>query len=183
MVELTISGHPGSGTSTLVELISKITGWESVNGGQIFREEAESRGLALADFAALCTENRDIDALLDHRLQELIAAEDGPQIVESRLAGHWAAGTDDRIERIWLHVDLAERARRVCEREGGDIEQRASEIVARSMRDETRYSEYYGISLDDMSPYTMVLDSTSLTAEQTCERVLADIGIGVERDD
>lgn len=180
MTELTISGLPGSGTSTLVELIERAVGWKSVNGGQIFREEAESRGLSLADFAVLCTEDPRIDELLDLRLRELIAADVGPQIVESRLAGHWAASIDVNIERVWLHVELEERARRVAQREGGSIEQRRADIIRRSARDEARYNEYYELSLEDMSPYTIVLDSTSLTPEQTCQMVLTEIGVGVD---
>ena len=40
---ITISGHPGSGTSTLVSGICREMGWNSLNGGEIFRDEAKNR--------------------------------------------------------------------------------------------------------------------------------------------
>ena len=40
-----MSGKPGSGTSTLVDLLAKEMGWDSVNGGDIFRQEAKRMNL------------------------------------------------------------------------------------------------------------------------------------------
>ena len=45
MLKVTISGPPGSGTSTLVSMIAERRDWQSINGGDIFREEASRRVL------------------------------------------------------------------------------------------------------------------------------------------
>ena len=58
---ITISGHPGSGTSSLVDGICKAKGWTSLNGGQIFRDEAKNRGLSLAEFGDLCASDYSVD--------------------------------------------------------------------------------------------------------------------------
>ena len=50
---MTVSGKPGSGTSTLVDLLSKNRGLNSVNGGDIFRQEAQRRKLSVEDFTVL----------------------------------------------------------------------------------------------------------------------------------
>ena len=47
MRKVTISGHPGSGTSTLVEGLSRHFSWTSINGGQIFRNEDYERKMTL----------------------------------------------------------------------------------------------------------------------------------------
>ena len=52
MVRITISGHPGSGTSTLVAAICEARGWSSLNGGDIFRQEAKNRNFSLGEFGA-----------------------------------------------------------------------------------------------------------------------------------
>ena len=172
MALITVSGHPGSGTSTLIELLEEATGWTSINGGQIFRDEAQSRGMELPEFTELCSLDPSIDTLLDQRLQDLLVAVEGPEMIESRLAGHWAARISKNTQRIWLHVDIEERAKRVLQREGGSIETIMLQIVERAKRDEKRFNDYYGISLEDMRPYTFVLDSTSITPEATCNAVL-----------
>ena len=45
LLRFTISGPPGSGTSTLVSKLEESLGWRSINGGDIFREEAKNRGI------------------------------------------------------------------------------------------------------------------------------------------
>ena len=50
MARITISGHPGSGTSTLVNLLRESKEWTSLNGGELFRQEAKRRNMSLADF-------------------------------------------------------------------------------------------------------------------------------------
>jgi cytidylate kinase len=53
MVKITVSGHPGSGTSTLVSKLVQSYNWTSLNGGDVFRSEAKKRGMTLADYAEL----------------------------------------------------------------------------------------------------------------------------------
>ena len=89
MKKVTISGLAGSGTSTLVQGITEHYGWISVNGGQIFRDEANQRGLTLTEFNDLCSKDESVDLELDEALRRHIT--DGEtNIIESRLAGWWA---------------------------------------------------------------------------------------------
>ena len=70
MLKVTISGHPGSGTSTLVSLLCETKGWSSLNGGELFRQEAKRRNMSLADFGQLCKEDLEVDRQLDSLLKE-----------------------------------------------------------------------------------------------------------------
>ena len=103
MKKLTVSGHPGSGTSTLVEGLKNHFGWLSVNGGEIFRYEAKNRGMTLSEFGKLCSDDQSVDLELDEILRNYIA-DDETNIIESRLAGWWAFKMEAECRRIWLKV-------------------------------------------------------------------------------
>ena len=85
MVLITISGHPGSGTSTLVDLLKKSKGWTSINGGAIFRKLAKENNMSLKEFGDLCKQDPEVDKQLDRELIMNICEKGGPDIVESRL--------------------------------------------------------------------------------------------------
>ena len=63
LLKVTISGPPGSGTSTLVSRIASSRGWSSLNGGDVFREEARTRGLTVEQLSSEAKE--DLDLYLD----------------------------------------------------------------------------------------------------------------------
>ena len=174
--KLTVSGKPGSGTSTLVELLSEYRGWDSVNGGEIFRKEAQRRKLSVEDFSSLCKEDFEVDRSLDDTLKELISSVSGPSIVESRLSGWWAYLAEIECLRIWVEVSDEERARRIQSREGGDYEDVLKLSQRRNYDDMERYRELYGIDLDDMSPYNMIIDADSLDASEVLELVQRELG-------
>ena len=60
----TISGPPGSGTSTLVTKIAESRGWSSINGGDVFRDEASRRGLTVEQ-SNEAKKDLDVDRALD----------------------------------------------------------------------------------------------------------------------
>ena len=65
LVKITVSGPPGSGTSTLVERLAVENSWSSLNGGDIFRNEAKNRELTVGEFSDLCKSNLEVDKSLD----------------------------------------------------------------------------------------------------------------------
>ena len=54
MTTITISGPPGSGTTTISKLLSKRLKLPHVYAGEIFRKEAEKKGMTLSDFSKYC---------------------------------------------------------------------------------------------------------------------------------
>lgn len=173
MVKITVSGNPGSGTSTLVKGLEKHLGWTSLNGGQVFRDEADNQGMSLSEFGKLCLTDLSVDRNLDNILQSKMQQEDGPEIIESRLAGWWAHKLEIPIIRLWLEVSARERAERVVNREGGTISHRMKESEERSVRDNARFAELYQISTEDTTPYTHILKADTLDAEGVVEAVMA----------
>ena len=163
---MTVSGPPGSGTSTLVGKLCEDRDWSSVNGGDIFREEASNRGLTVAEFSALCKQDLDVDRSLDTILRHAMSDQKGPEVVESRLCGWWAHELGLQCLRVWVSVSDEERARRIQNREGGSYQTCLELSKQRQSDDMERYRELYDIDLDDMSPYNLVVDADELDANE-----------------
>ncbi len=166
LVEITISGHPGSGTSTLVSLICEAKGWSSLNGGEIFRQEAKNRGMKLSEFEAVCANDSTVDRSLDDVLKSRMLELEGPHVIESRLCGWWAHLLELDCIRLWLTVSESVRAQRVVYREGLTLEQAISENKSRTDVDLARFEEMYGLNPEDRTPYTHVIDGSGLTKEE-----------------
>ncbi len=172
MVKITISGHPGSGTSTLVEQLEQQLGWTSLNGGQIFREQAKEHGMSLKDFGQMCTSNLEIDRGLDEILKERMLSGKS-EIVESRLAGWWAYRLDVDCVRVWLNVSPEERAIRVTKREGISIEEAHEANELRRKVDLSRFEELYGLNPEDTTPYTHIIEASSKTIDGLAIEVIS----------
>ena len=175
VASVTISGHPGSGTSTLVEGLCSRLNWTKINGGQIFRDMAKERGVTLEEFGQQCMDDDSVDQALDKFLAETMLSAESPDIVESRLAGWWAFKNDMPCPRIWIEVSERVRAERVVNREGGSIEQQVNLIRERMDYDGARYMRFYGIDINSQEPYTCVIESDQMDAGQVLQRVLTHL--------
>ena len=71
MVVITISGTPGSGKSTIAQLLHERLKLRYVYSGLIFREIAEKYKMTLEEFGKYCENNSDIDKELDDTLKKL----------------------------------------------------------------------------------------------------------------
>jgi cytidylate kinase len=172
LVRITISGHPGSGTSTLVEAICQHKGWTSLNGGEIFRQEAKNRNLSLSEFANLCAKDFSVDSQLDEILKSKMVEPNGPKVMESRLSGWWAHLLELDCIRLWIEVSETVRAERVVGREGISFEEALSSNSKRTQKDLARYEEMYGLNPEERTPYTHVIDASALTKEEVLSSTL-----------
>jgi CMP/dCMP kinase len=154
-MRVTVSGPPGSGTTTLARHLAKTHGFEMISAGEMFRQLARERGMTLAEFGTLAEKDVSIDAMIDARQKEVAAGRDRI-VAEGRLSG-WMV--EDADVRIWLQAPVATRARRIAERDGTD-EYTARELaLQREECEYTRYLHYYGIDIHDLSRYDLVLNS------------------------
>lgn len=168
---VTISGLPGSGTTTVSRLVSEALGLPRVNGGEVFRAMAAEAGLSLAAFGERARGDRRYDEELDRRLVERAA--EGDCIIESRLAGWLVTRAGLAAVRTWVDCSAAERAERVAERDGIPPGQALDDNAQRAALERSRYLAYYDIDLTDMGPYDLVLDSTATPAAALAEEIVA----------
>ena len=156
---ITISGLPGSGTTTVSRLVADALDLELLPGGEVFRQMAAEAGMTLAEFGVHAQGHPEIDRELDDRLEARAAA--GGCVIESRLAGWLATRAGLLAVRVWVDCADEVRATRVAEREGSSLGQALLDNAERSGLERARYQAVYGIDLDDRSTYDLVLDSTN----------------------
>lgn len=167
---ITISGPPGSGTTTVSRRVAEALALERVPGGEVFRQMAAEAGRSLADFGAYAQEHPEIDLELDRRLEA--RARDGGCVIESRLAGWLATRAGLTAVRAWVDCDETVRAERVAQREGTTPEQAAEDNAERAALEHARYRAVYDIDLSDQSIYDLVLDSTRTGPGELAELII-----------
>ena len=165
---ITISGPAGSGKSTAAAELAGRLGYDHASGGDIFRELAAERDLTALELNKLAEEDDQIDRDLDQRLREVAAARDH-LVLESRLAG-WMAGEHADF-RVWLDAPLGVRADRIADREGKDPDLARTETEARADSEAKRYEAYYGIDIDDLSIYDLVLNTARLDPDGVVDAI------------
>ena len=176
LLRVTISGPPGSGTSTLVSKLEDSLGWCSINGGDIFREEAKNRGISVEQLSSEAIGDLEVDRNLDSLLRERMSSREAPEIVESRLSGWWAHNLGLDCLRVWIAVSNEERARRIQKREGGDFGDCLARSQSRQQDDKDRYMLLYGIDLDDLKPYNLVIDADEKDEDEVFSIVSSSLG-------
>ncbi len=170
MIVITVSGKPGSGKTTVAELLHKKLGVPYVYSGIIFRETAKKYKMNLEDFGRFCEKNSEVDKELDKKQLKILKK--GNVILEGRLAGWLAYLNNIDSFKIFIDADLKIRVNRIVERENGDIEKRKKEIIDRERSEFTRYKKYYNIDIDDIRIYDLVVDSSNKTPEEIINLIL-----------
>ena len=173
MTIITISGTPGSGKSTVANLLEEKTGIKYIYSGMIFRELAKKYKLSLEEFGKYCEENSKVDKELDDRQLDILKK--GDVILEGRLAGWIAYQNKISAIKVMINTDVDTRAERIVKRESGDVELRKKEIIKREKSEIMRYKKYYNIDLKDTSIYDVIVDSKEKTPGEIVDIIIEKI--------
>jgi len=166
---ITVAGPHGSGRSTQARLIAESYDLRYVSAGMVFRERAEELGLSLEEMSRKAAMDRDFDNYLDVRTKE--ESRRGGVVIDATLSG-WMA--EDPDLRIYLSCSLEERVRRIAEREGRDVVEVDRETRFREENELRRFRELYGVDLEDLSVYDLVVNTGLFDADGVA-RILKNV--------
>jgi CMP/dCMP kinase len=156
LMRITVSGLPGTGTTSLSRYLAERYGYTMISAGEVFRQLAKEHTMELAAFGRLAEEDPAFDRMIDTRQKE-IAQERDNIIVEGRLSG-WMV--EDADLKIWLYAPIGCRIKRIAFRDQVTDEKAAEQLtLEREQCEAGRYQSYYSINISDLSIYHLVLNS------------------------
>ena len=155
-MRITVSGLPGSGTTSLSRYLAEKHGFAMISAGEVFRQLAKEHNMELAEFGRLAETDPRYDKMIDARQKEIAQSRDNI-IVEGRLSG-WMVPQADL--KIWLHAPIGCRIKRIAARDQVADESTAEALtLEREACEAGRYRSYYDINITDLLIYHLVLDS------------------------
>jgi len=119
---ITISGLPGSGSTTLLHKLKEelqFDGWKGFNGGEFMREYAKEKGLFQEDAKLHHDASHyedDFDRKVDMGMREKLASEE-KWILESWLSGFMAQGVPDVLKVLIVCSNDSVRIDRIVNRD------------------------------------------------------------------
>ena len=169
---LTISGVPGSGTTTIAQLLAEKLELRMVYIGEIFRELAKEYKMTLEEFGEYAEGNPEIDHELDQRQIEY--GKKGNIILEGRLSGCMMKKNNINAFKVLLTAELEERIKRIMGRENKRYDLVKEEIESRENLELERYKKIYDLNYLDLSVYDLVMDTTHMTPEQIVVKIIEE---------
>jgi predicted cytidylate kinase len=171
----TIGGRPGSGKTTVARMVAEKLGFELVCAGEVFRSQAHGMGVDLEEYGRRALEDDSIDRTLDASVVEMVLSKSsaGMSVVaDGRLTGQMLSREGVQAFKVWIDADIGVRAERIAARDGIDTEEALRRIDKREDVERKRHSSIYGIDLDDLSAYDLVIDSSELTPDEVLGRIM-----------
>ena len=158
-IRIAISGKSGCGNTTVSGLLAKTLGVTLIN--YTFRQLAAEKGMTLPEVIEAAKNDDSYDKYVDKHQVELALAE--PCVLGSRLAV-WMLKEADL--KVYLLASDETRARRVFNREGGDLQQIKDFTAMRDSEDTRRYKEFYGIDNNDYAFCDLIIDVNEKTPDE-----------------
>jgi len=168
-VIIAIGGLHGTGKSTCAKALAKKFNLRYVSAGEMFREIAREKGISIEELSKLSEIDKSIDLAIDERTKK--EAEDGNVILEGQLTP-WIV--KNNALKIYIAAPKKDRITRISKRDGVALEEAEKETLSREVSERKRYKEYYGIDVDDLSIYDLIIDTSLFSKEETI-KILEEI--------
>lgn len=174
---ITVSGLPGSGTTTISNLLAIHYSMKVISAGEIFRILAKEKDMSLDELSLLAEQDPSIDIQIDEK-QKKIAINEDNVILEGRLAGYMA----NNALKIWLKSSLEERVKRIVSRENIIFEQAYKETISRESSEASRYLDIHNIDIKNLDVYDVIIDSGKWNQYQICDIICTCVDYYVDRN-
>ena len=172
---IAINGQLGSGKSELCKRLEEEYGFDVFHTGKIQREYAAELGISTLELNRLCKTDKRFDKIIDSKLVEYAERVRGKDVVfDSRMAWHFVPG----VFKVHLLVSPDIAADRVygkresVEETYSSREEAMANLVERSMLENERYLNVYGVTMNDYRNYDLILDTSLLTVKEELDIIL-----------
>ena len=162
---IAVSGPPGSGKTTYARRLAEDLGLEFYSAGMLFRELARRKGVSLLELNELAARDPTIDVEIDRMTREL--GEKGGVVIEGHLVA-WIL-RDIADVKVYVTAPLEVRVSRIAARDGISVEEAARETLRREMLHRKRFIEYYGVDIEDLSIFDLVVDTSKAGVDEIYE--------------
>lgn len=151
---ITISGFPGAGSTTLLHALKeelKFEGWTGFSGGEFMRAYAAERGLLNENgklHHSSMAYSADFDRQVDYGMRTRLQKGQG-WILESWLSGFLAQGVPDVLKVLMICSDDAVRVDRIMNRDNVPADEALANMKKRYEENYNKWSNMYQQEWDD----------------------------------
>ncbi len=173
---ITISGDPGSGKSTVRNLLAERLGLKKYSIGDLRGKMALDRGLDIDELNKLGEEEAFTDEDADKYQKKLGKGEDN-FIIDGRLSYHFIPNS----LKLFLKVNVREGAKRIFgdkredEGDADSVEEVEERVKKRIESDKRRYQKYYGLDYEKEDNYDLIIDTTEISAKEAADKIVSFI--------
>lgn len=189
-MRFSITGHLGSGKSTICKLLNKEYGFETISAGSLMRELATQKGVSILDFQKSSSNLEHVDNYIDSAIvaKNETFSDDENVIFDSRLAWHFLPKTF----KIFIVVSPYEAALRTyLTRSSKDeaytsVEEAMNQLIERRVVENRRYKAIYGVNCEDLGNYDVVIDTSYISPKEAVDIIMdcynkKEHGVGYEK--
>jgi len=175
-MRFSITGHLGSGKSTICKLLNKEYNFDIISAGSIMREMASEKGVSILDFQKSPSNLEHVDNYIDSAIvaKNKGISDDKNVIFDSRMAWHFLPETF----KIFIVVSPYEAALRTYltrstkDESYTSVEEAMNQLIERRVVENRRYKAIYEVNCEDLSNYDVVIDTSYISPKEAMDIIM-----------
>ena len=169
-----ISGMPGSGNSTVGELLAKKLGYKFFSVGKYFKGHSGNKKETQAALEVLGTKkgtSKEFHNSIEDMQKKL--ARKGNVVIEGKLSVHFL---QNHGFTVWLKGSFKERAKRYSKKDDIPIQSAREQLKAKQERERKMWERIYGFDyFKEEKEADLIIDTTHKKPEEITKEIIENI--------